>query len=366
MARDEIVWRWMSRAVGRWPTGLLASVAMVAAVTGLIKVVQPLVPAAAQPPLSANLLVLYTPVVVAAAMLRGFWLAAGTALLSVAAFDFFFLAPVHTLGIDDVRARVTLVAFLATAVVVGVPAVRLRRALRELARLSDQLAGSRARIVAAGDEARQRLERNLHDGAQQRLLSLAFELRLAQDTVPSELSTVRDDLGRFVEELMEVLEELREIARGLHPAVLSEGGLNPAMRALAKRSPVPVKLHLDIQARYPPPVEVATYYVVSEALANTAKHAKASHVELIVREQEGALWLRISDNGAGGAELQRGSGLIGLRDRVEALGGSIELISPVGQGTTMHVSLPIEGTARLVDPRTPQQRSLASRIQAPD
>jgi signal transduction histidine kinase len=233
MARDETVSRWMSRPSAAGRRGLLASVAMVAAVTGLINVVEPLVPAVARPPVSVNLLVLYTPVVVAAAMLRGFWLAAGTALVSVVPFDFFFGAPLHTLGIDDVRAHVTLVTFLATAVVVGVPAVRLRRALRELARLSEQLTESRARIVAAGDEERRRLERNLHDGAQQRLVSLAFELRLAQDTVPSELSTVREDLGRFAEDLMEVLEELREIARGLHPAVLSAGGLKPVGGASA-------------------------------------------------------------------------------------------------------------------------------------
>jgi signal transduction histidine kinase len=237
---------------------------------------------------------------------------------------------------------VALVVFLATAIVVGVPAARLRRAVLQSERLSKELAASRARVIAAGDEVRRRVERDLHDGAQQHLISLAFELRIAQDTVPVELPTLRADLGQVAEELTEVMEELREISRGLHPTILSEGGLGPALRTLTQRSAVPVELHLNINSRYPQPVEVAAYYVVCEALTNATKHADASRTEVVLEERDSTLRLRVCDDGIGGAEPQRGSGLIGLRDRVEALGGSIDVTSPVRQGTVIQVSLPIE------------------------
>ena len=348
MPRDETVWRWTSRAVGRWPTGLLASVAMVAAVTGLINVVEPLVPAVARPPASVNLLVLYTPVVVAAAMLRGFWLAAGTALVSVLAFDFFFGAPLHTVGIDDVRARVTLVTFLATAVVVGVPAVRLRRALRELAHLSEQLARSRARIVAAGDEARRRIERDLHDGAQQRLISLALQLRVAQAAVPPEAGELAARLDSLVNEATSTLDELRELARGIHPVVLAEGGLAAALEVLARRSAVPVELDVRVDRRPPEPIETAAYYLVAEAVTNAAKHAHASAVTVTVEADAADAVLRVAvrDDGCGGAHLGGGSGLVGLKDRVEALGGRIVVDSPRGAGTDLRVELPLSADGR--------------------
>ncbi len=204
-----------------------------------------------------------------------------------------------------------------------------------------QLAASRARVVAAGDRTRRQIERDLHDGAQQRLVSLALELRLAQDTVPADLPALRAGIGRAADGATEVQEELREISRGIHPATLSEGGLGPALRTLARRSAVPVELRVDTSSRYPPSVEVAAYYVVSEALTNTAKHAGPSPAEVVVQERDGTLRVVVSDDGVGGAEPQRGSGLIGLRDRVEAVGGSIDVISPVGQGTTIQVSLPL-------------------------
>jgi signal transduction histidine kinase len=138
-----------------------------------------------------------------------------------------------------------------------------------------------------------------------------------------------------------VVEELREISRGIHPAILSEGGLGPALRTLARRSAVPVDLRVDTQSRYPPPVEVAAYYVVSEALTNTAKHAGASQAEVILEEQDSTLRLSVNDDGAGGAEPRRGSGLIGLRDRIEALDGSIAVTSPAGHGTLIQVVLPL-------------------------
>ncbi|MFC5262149.1 GAF domain-containing protein [Kribbella qitaiheensis] len=205
-----------------------------------------------------------------------------------------------------------------------------------------QLVASRGRVVAAGDEMRRRLERDLHDGAQQRLVSLALELRFAGETVPPELPALRTVFAQAAEDLTEVLDELREISRGLHPAILAEGGLGPAMRTLARRSPVEVDLKVETESRYPAPVEVATYYVVSEALTNTSKHAAASRAEVILEERADNLWLRIRDDGVGGAEPQGGSGLVGLHDRVEALGGSIDVVSPVGHGTVIEVRLPIE------------------------
>jgi signal transduction histidine kinase len=335
MARGETARRRVSRPIVRWVSGLLASVAMVAAVSGLVALLDPRVP-----PL--YLLALYALAVVAIAMVWGTGLAVVSAALSVTVFDYLFIPPLHTLGVDNLADVVALVVFLATAVVVGVPAGRLRRALLEAERLSNELAASRARVISAGDEVRRRVERDLHDGAQQRLISLAFELRIAQDTLPVELSTLRADLGQVAEELTEVMEELREIARGLHPTTLSKGGLGPALRTLAQRSAIPVELHLKAVSRYPQPVEVAAYYVVCEALTNATKHADASRTEVVVEERDSTLRLRVCDDGIGGAEPKRGSGLIGLRDRIEALGGSIEVRSPVSRGTVIQVSLPIE------------------------
>lgn len=335
MARDETARRRVSGPIVRWLSGLLASVAMVAAVSGLVALLDPRVP-----PL--YLLALYALGVVAIAMVWDTGLAVVNAVLAVTVFDYLFIPPLHTLGVEDMADVVALVVFLATAIVVGVPAARLRRAVLESERLSKELAASRARVIAAGDEVRRRVERDLHDGAQQHLISLAFELRIAQDTVPVELPTLRADLGQVAEELTEVMEELREISRGLHPTILSEGGLGPALRTLTQRSAVPVELHLNINSRYPQPVEVAAYYVVCEALTNATKHADASRTEVVLEERDSTLRLRVCDDGIGGAEPQRGSGLIGLRDRVEALGGSIDVTSPVSQGTVIQVSLPIE------------------------
>jgi signal transduction histidine kinase len=205
-----------------------------------------------------------------------------------------------------------------------------------------QLAASRARVVAAGDEMRQRLERNLHDGLQQRLVSLGLRLRLVQDTVPAELPALRSDLGQVTQELTEAVEELRETTRGIHPAILSLGGLGPALESLARRSAVRVDLHIGTRSRYPPAVEVTAYYVVAEALTNTIKHARASQSEVIVEQRDRRLWVRVRDDGVGGAAAtQRGSGLIGLHDRVEAIDGTVEVTSPAGQGTLIQVSLPL-------------------------
>jgi signal transduction histidine kinase len=205
-----------------------------------------------------------------------------------------------------------------------------------------KLTQSRARIVATADATRWRIERDLHDGAQQRLVSLALELRLAQDSVPAELPALGNSIGRVAYELAAVQEELREISRGIHPSILSEGGLGPAVRTLARRSPVRVELDIQTGSRYPASVEVAAYYVVSEAVTNTAKHANGSHADVVIWETDGTLRLRLSDDGVGGAQPQEGTGLTGLHDRVEALGGSIDVTSPAGHGTVLEVSLPTD------------------------
>jgi signal transduction histidine kinase len=204
-----------------------------------------------------------------------------------------------------------------------------------------ELAASRARVVVTADETRRRLERNLHDGAQQRLVSLALELRSAGTTAGSERGDLRLRLSRIGEGLNGVLEDLRELSRGLHPAILSEAGLRPALKSLARRSAVPVQLDLHVEARLPESIEVAAYYVVSEGLANAVKHAKASVVKVDVGATEDNLRLSISDDGQGGADPTRGSGLIGLKDRVEAQGGAISVASPPGEGTRLQVSLPV-------------------------
>jgi signal transduction histidine kinase len=205
-----------------------------------------------------------------------------------------------------------------------------------------ELAASRARIVTAADQARRRIERDLHDGIQQRLVSLGLNVRAVQADLPAELPELRAELDRLATGLGSAVDELRELSRGIHPAILSEGGLGPALKALARRSAVPVELDAPLGERLPEPVEVAAYYVVSEALANAAKHAKASAVHVRAHAADGRLQLLVRDDGVGGAEGGRGSGLIGLADRVQALGGTITVTSPAGQGTTLRVELPID------------------------
>jgi len=207
-----------------------------------------------------------------------------------------------------------------------------------------ELAASRARIVAAADETRRRIERDLHDGTQQRLVSLGLELRLTQSNVPPGLAELDAELGRVANELDGAIDDLREIARGIHPAILSEGGLVPALRTLARRSAIPVELDVQAESRLPEQVEVAAYYVVSETLTNATKHAQASRVRVAVEERDGTgtLQLSIGDDGIGGADPERGSGLIGLRDRVEALGGSLEVTSVPGDGTLVVARLPVQ------------------------
>jgi signal transduction histidine kinase len=203
------------------------------------------------------------------------------------------------------------------------------------------LAASRARIVAAADETRRRIERDLHDGTQQQLVTLMLELQAAEATVPPQLGELEGELSRIADGLASVFEELREISHGIHPAILSERGLGPALRALARRSAVPVELDLHAERRLPEPLEVAVYYVVSEALTNAAKHAQASEAQVELDTHNAILQLAIRDDGIGGADPGHGSGLVGLSDRIEALGGTLQLTSPPGTGTTLLIEMPI-------------------------
>jgi signal transduction histidine kinase len=205
-----------------------------------------------------------------------------------------------------------------------------------------QLAASRRRIVAAADEARRRIERDLHDGTQQRLVSLALAVRATEADLPSGRSDLQAELSRIATGLKDAVEELREISRGIHPAILSEAGLGPALRTLARRSAIPVSLDITTDTRLPEPIEVAAYFVASEALANTAKHAQASRMEVSLATRNGGLVLSIGDDGVGGADSSKGSGLVGLQDRVEALGGTIRIDSPPGGGTSLLVTLPLD------------------------
>ena len=205
----------------------------------------------------------------------------------------------------------------------------------------DELAASRARIVAAADETRRTIERDLHDGAQQRFVSLALEVRAAQAAVPPDHPELEAQLAHVAGGLASAVDELREMARGIHPAILAEGGLGPALKALARRSPIPLQLDVRAEGRLPERVEVAAYYVVSEAVTNAAKHAHASLVHVDAEAVAGVLRLVVRDDGAGGADPAQGTGLIGLKDRVEALGGTITVASPAGGGTLVDVTLPL-------------------------
>ena len=206
-----------------------------------------------------------------------------------------------------------------------------------------ELTASRARIVTAADQARRRFERDLHDGAQQRIISLGLELRAVEAAMSAEQQQLRRQLSDVVDGLVGVGTELREISRGIHPAILSKGGLGPAIKTLARRSAVPVELDLNVDSRMPESVEVAAYYVVAEALTNAAKHAQASEVRVCAAAADCELHLSISDDGVGGAVAGAGSGLIGLKDRVEALAGRLSICSPAGSGTTLNIVVPLGG-----------------------
>src|SRR6202041_305800 len=228
------------------------------------------------------------------------------------------------------------------------PTVRahLRRVFRklgvrsqvELARVLERGA-ARARTMAAVNDTRQRIERDLHDGLQQRLVTLGLQVRAAEASVPAAATELKWELAQVAEGLTDVLHDVREISRGIHPATLSERGLGPALKGLARRAPVPVDLTMRVRRRLPDRVELGAYYIVSEALANVAKHANAELVMVWVEVGRGVLTVSVRDDGVGGAD-PYGSGLTGLRERAEALGGTLQLTSPPGRGTSVDVTLP--------------------------
>jgi signal transduction histidine kinase len=205
----------------------------------------------------------------------------------------------------------------------------------------NELLASSARIVAAADEARRRIERSLNTGPQRRLTSLGHELRAAQSSVPPGHEHLKEQLATTTKGLDAVLDDLREISRGLHPMTLSRSGLRHALEALAQRSEVPAELSVRVAHRLSDPIEVAIYYTVSEALTNVTKYSRAALVRIDLAIEDTTLKLRVDDNGIGGADPSRGSGLVGLKDRIEALGGTIDVISPLGGGTLLLVSIPI-------------------------
>jgi signal transduction histidine kinase len=216
------------------------------------------------------------------------------------------------------------------------------------AQLYSELTASRARIVAASDQTRRQIERDLHDGAQQRLVSLILELGMAQQEASTADDELRMQLGHFTEQARDALRELRDLSRGIHPAILTEGGLGQALRAMTRRSPIPVSLDVRVRERLPDQVEFSAYYIVAEALTNAAKHSGASLITVSadVEQVDGALRVTVADDGVGGAEFSGGTGLLGLKDRVDALGGRIDLHSPRAAGTTLRVTLPLPSGQR--------------------
>jgi signal transduction histidine kinase len=210
----------------------------------------------------------------------------------------------------------------------------------ENAEARDEIAASRARLVEAADEARRRIERDLHDGAQQRLVAAALELTMLENQFERDPAAARAALARAREQLDGGLGELRDLARGIHPSVLTDRGLGVALDGLVKRAPVPVELSIDVPERLDAAIEAAAYFLVSEAITNAAKHARAATVTVEVTASPDTVLVSVADNGVGGAETSRGSGLGGLIDRVEAVGGRLEITSPPGEGTRLAARLP--------------------------
>jgi signal transduction histidine kinase len=297
----------------------------------------------------------------AAAVARGELLLSLVAATSTAlSFDYFFTAPYDQLAIRSTQGVVTTIALIAAVPALGTWISRLHgkeaareRELREEAEryaeelaerqrqvehLAAELTASRRRILVVGDQMRRRIERDLHDGVQQHLVALSLMLRGIRDRAPAD---IRADVDEVRDGLADTLEELRDLSRGLHPAILVEAGLGPAVRALAQRSPLPVRVQVRADGRLPGLCEATAYYVAAEAFTNAAKHAAASAVDILIERADGALTIQVRDDGVGGADATRGSGLIGLRDRVEAIGGTMTLDSPARAGTTLTVRLPV-------------------------
>jgi signal transduction histidine kinase len=259
----------------------------------------------------------------------------------------FLLATAATAGAGDAAGWAVFVAtaLLPFAFLAGLLRSHVARLDADLRARVVELRASRARLVEASDTERRRLERNLHDGAQARLVGVALLLGHARRRVAADPEETAGLLDRAMDELRAGLADLRELARGIHPAVLTERGLEPALHALASRAPVPVTIEADGEQRLPAPVEIAAYFVISEALANVAKYAQATEATVAVRRTNGRVTVDVIDDGIGGADAAEGSGLRGLGDRVAALDGTLSLDSPPGEGTRLHVEIPCEPLA---------------------
>ena len=306
-------------------------------------------------------------VVSAGALARAEWLPRLVAGVSAAvAFNFFYALPYYQFGGGAQGIETTIVLAVAIPALAGWVgrlsgkeaarekalreqaeryAAELAERQRQVEQLAADLTASRRRIIAAGDEMRRRIERNLHDGIQQRLVTASLMLHGIRDRVPDDLPAIRDDLDQMADCLAETIDELRDLARGVHPAILAEAGLGAALRGLARRSVLPVRLHQAV-GRLPAETEATAYYIVSEAFANAVKHASASAIDVTVETADGTLTVRVSDDGVGGADASHGSGLIGIRDRVETVGGTLAVQSPPHSGTVVTARLPLSQPSR--------------------
>ena len=281
-----------------------------------------------------SLAVVYLVAVLLISATWGLWLGLITALASVLAFDYFQLPPVGTLSLRHGSDWVALATFVIAATVGGYVA--------RVAHSRSELIASRVRIIAAADAARERLARDLHDGTQQRLVTTVVNLQLADQEFDRDAHAARELLQTALAEAGEALSELRELAHGVHPTILTNRGLGAAAAALAARSPLPVEVAVGDE-RYPPHVEVAAYFFIAEALTNVVKHAQATHAELTVQRRDDDLLIDVRDDGVGGAD-DAGNGIRGLRDRIEALGGQMQIASPPGHGTHLHARIEHPGT----------------------
>jgi signal transduction histidine kinase len=232
---------------------------------------------------------------------------------------------------------------LRTAVAATRLAVENERLQAEVRAQLEEVRSSRARIVEAGDDERRRVERNLHDGAQQRLVTMSLSLRQLRDSLPEEApASLASSVDGLLAESKRAIDELRELARGIHPAILTEEGIGPAIESLAERSPVSITIARAPQRRFPDAIEATAYFVVAEALSNVGKYASASRATVVISEEAGTLHVEVADDGIGGADIQKGTGLRGLLDRVAAVGGGLTVDSPVGAGTVVRAEVPVD------------------------
>ncbi len=330
--------RWLARQ-HRHSTllGVAVAAAAVAACTLLISPLKDLAPVDSLGPV-------YLVAVIFVAAGWGPRLGVVTAVASAAAYDWFHIPPDHSLGITGTRNWVALGVFLVAAVAV-VMVANLAERLREVEAQRRREAESRARVLAAADNERRRVVRDLHDGAQQRLVHTVITLKLAQRAFRDGDATSEALVTEALEQAERATSELRELAHGILPAPLTRGGLRAGVESLVSRVPLPVTVDVPVE-RLEPAIEATAYFVVAEALTNTVKHAEASSAEVTARIEGGALQVEVRDDGVGGARLNGSSGLLGLEDRVEALEGRLAIDSPRGAGTIVRATLPVSSASR--------------------